>query len=176
MASTFQDGRADFAGLVERYARLIRSAVGRVAGPAAAAIGDDVEQRVLVALWQAMPGEQTPLHPSSYLYRAAVRETVRVLREESRFRHIGVDEAGEVRDPQPDPGEVAVSREIAAAVDEALRTLTEGRRWAARAHLAGFDVREIMAMYDWPYNKARNLISRGMIDLRRELERRGLHG
>jgi hypothetical protein len=32
-----------------------------------------------------------------------------------------------------------------------------------------------MTMQSWPYNKARNLIARGMADLRRELVDRGAH-
>ena len=45
-----------------------------------------------------------------------------------------------------------------------------------RAHLAGFDVQEIIGMYGWPYQKARNLIARGMADLRAALRRRGIDG
>ena len=44
------------------------------------------------------------------------------------------------------------------------------------AHLQGFDVREIMRAYGWTYQKARNLIARGMQDLREALRSRGIHG
>ena len=40
----------------------------------------------------------------------------------------------------------------------------------------GFSAQEIMTMQGWPYNTTRNLVARGMADLRRELERRGVHG
>ncbi len=59
--------KEDFGHLARQYSRLIRSAVARVAGPSATGICDDVEQKVLIALWQAMPGEQMPDHPSSYI-------------------------------------------------------------------------------------------------------------
>ena len=45
-----------------------------------------------------------------------------------------------------------------------------------RAHLAGFDVREVMSMNGWPYQKARNLIARGMSELRAALQERGIRG
>jgi DNA-directed RNA polymerase specialized sigma24 family protein len=48
--------------------------------------------------------------------------------------------------------------------------------WAVRAHLAGFDVREVMRMNGWTYQKARNLIARGMAELREALQDRGIHG
>ena len=39
----------------------------------------------------------------------------------------------------------------------------------------GFDVREIMTMYGWSYQMARNLIARGMGELRRSLRAKGIH-
>jgi hypothetical protein len=33
-----------------------------------------------------------------------------------------------------------------------------------------------MEMYGWSYQKARNLVARGMADLREALARRGIHG
>jgi len=158
--------------LVSSYSRLIRSAVSRVAGPLSDAIADDIEQKVLIALWKAMPGEQMPDHPSSYLYRAAVRETVRTLRNR-RTEETGFAE--NQRDPMPMPDQLAESNELGALIRRALATLSPDRRRAVKAHLMGFDVQEIMTMQSWPYNKARNLIVRGMADLRRELVRRGVH-
>jgi hypothetical protein len=43
-----------------------------------------------------------------------------------------------------------------------------------RAHLAGFDVRDIMEMWGWTYQTARHAIARGMADLRVALRRRGI--
>jgi RNA polymerase sigma factor (sigma-70 family) len=160
--------------LVTKYSRLIRSAVGRVAGPLSPSIADDIEQNVLIALWKAMPGEQIPRHPSSYLYRAAVRETVRALkdRREPREVEIGADRP----DPNPAPDRLLESRELGLAIRTVLSDLSPERRRAVQAHLMGYDVKEIMAMQGWPYNKARNLIARGMADLRRGLRRRGVGG
>jgi DNA-directed RNA polymerase specialized sigma24 family protein len=67
-------------------------------------------------------------------------------------------------------------RELKQQVEVALASLGDDRRRATRAHLAGFQVTEIMGMYGWTYNRARNLIARGMADLRRELRARGIDG
>ena len=160
--------------LARKYSRLIRSAVGRVAGPLSQAIAEDVEQNVLTALWRAMPSEQTPSNPSSYLYRAAVRETVRTMKRLHNRPTVELD--GDRPDPQPSPEDLLQSRELGGAIRQALATLSPDRRQAVQAHLMGFEVKEIMTMREWPYNKARNLIARGMADLRRELERRGIRG
>jgi RNA polymerase sigma factor (sigma-70 family) len=160
--------------LISRYAGLVRAAVSRVAGPLTDQVAEDVEQRVAVALWRAMPGEQIPRHPASYLYRAAVRETVRALR--SRHDAGRVELVEEVRDPSPSPDTTLESKELGMAIRDALSKLVPARRRAVQAHLMGFDVREIMDSQGWSYNRARNLIARGMADLRRELEKRGVHG
>jgi len=102
----------------------------------------------------------------------AVRETVRTLRNR-RTEETGFAE--NQRDPMPMPDQLAESNELGALIRRALATLSPDRRRAVKAHLMGFDVQEIMTMQSWPYNKARNLIVRGMADLRRELVRRGVH-
>jgi RNA polymerase sigma factor (sigma-70 family) len=162
--------------LARRYARLIRSAVARVSGPGAARIGDDVEQRVLIRLCRQLEGEQDIRHPSSYVYRAAVRETVRVLRGEERAERGRKAAAALPPAGEPGPERALAWRELRSQVAVALATLSADRRRAARAHLAGFEVKEIMAMHDWSYNRARNLIARGMADLRRALRERGVDG
>lgn len=168
------DGRT-LETLAKKYSRLVRSAVGRVAGSRLQiSDAEEIEQKVLIALWRAMPGEQIPSNPSSYLYRAAVRETVRTLESLRKAQVVELDE--NQRDRLPTPEQMLASKELGETIREALATLLPDRRPAVQAHLMGFAVQEIMSMKDWPYNKARNLIARGMADLRRELKQRGVHG
>ncbi len=157
--------------IARKYSRLIRSAVARVAGPSTDLVAEDVEQEVLFSMWRAMPGEQMPTHPSSYLYRAAIRETVRVLKETRNTRPL--EDGADTANVSPDPDKLAEAAELGGAIRMALSEISRDRQRAATAHLAGYDVREIMAMFDWTYNKARNLIARGMKDLRGKLEARG---
>ncbi|MEN8163330.1 MAG: RNA polymerase sigma factor [Acidobacteriota bacterium] len=161
----------DFGHLVRQYSRLIRSAVARIAGPSAAGICDDVEQNVLIALWQAMPGEQIPDHPSSYIYRAAVRETIRAVRGLKQTSELGPD--ADKADLSVSQDVIVEGKELGRAIRTTLSEIGPDRRRAVTAHLAGYDVKEIMAMFEWPYHKARNLIARGMADLRRKLDARG---
>ncbi len=170
-----QEEAGRFEALVARYAHLIRSAVARVAGPKAPMVGEDVEQEILLALWKALGGERTPDHPASYIYRTAVRETVRILERLRRERTVDLEAVNGLAHGTPGPEVRAASRELGREVVRAIGKLAPDRARAVRAHLAGYDVREVMEVFGWSYNRARNLISRGMADLRRELRRRGLH-
>jgi RNA polymerase sigma factor (sigma-70 family) len=164
--------------LVRQYGRLISSVVRRVTGRAAELVGDDVEQRVLLSLWRQLENEQRIDHPSSYIYRIAVREAVRAIRQHlsRERRQVGEREAAAQPDQAADPSDGVVRREQREHIESSLGELRPDRERAVRAHLAGFAVREIMEMHAWPYEKARNLIARGMQDLRAALRRRGFHG
>jgi DNA-directed RNA polymerase specialized sigma24 family protein len=162
-----------FEGMVRQYGRLISTVVARVGGQATSLYREDIEQQVLIELWRQVDREQRIDHPSSYLYRAAVRETVRVLKRElSREASALADGAGGGESPFQSLAE----KEQADQVEACVAALAADRQHAVRAHLAGFDVREVMRMHGWPYQKARNLIARGMAELRAALHERGIHG
>ena len=167
---------ARFDALVRDYGRLIRHAIRRAAGPDASRLADDIEQVVLVSLWQQVAREQTIDHPASYVYRAAVRETVRAIRRERErcLSDVPMDEQAHHLASTTTPDDDVRRREQRAALRAGLETLHPERARAVRAHLAGFSVDEIMELCGWPYQRARNLIARGMADLRLALRERGV--
>jgi RNA polymerase sigma factor (sigma-70 family) len=166
---------AQFEALIPRYARLIAAAVLRVGGRAALMHREDIEQQVLVDIWKQLEREQNIIHPSSYVYKAAVRETVRHLRRE-RARAADPLEAEGAREDEArgGPFAAAAGREKAAQIEASILELAPDRQRAVRAHLMGFDVREIMTMHGWTYQRARNLIARGIGELRRSLRLKGI--
>jgi RNA polymerase sigma factor (sigma-70 family) len=173
------DPRVRFESLVRQYGRLIAGVVRRVTGSRGDLVREDVEQKVLVSLWRRIESEQTIDYPSSYIYRMAVREAVRMMRQETSRAQEPLEEvqAGTaVADRREDPYDHAARAEQRRQIEESVDELLPDRQRAVRAHLSGFDVQEIMAMYGWPYQKARNLIARGIADLREALLRRGIHG
>jgi RNA polymerase sigma factor (sigma-70 family) len=174
MESRHPDAR--FEALVRDYGRLIRHAIRRAARADAPRLADDIEQTVLVALWQQVAREQVIDHPASYVYRAAVRETVRAIRRE-RAQSARAEPAGAQAErvmTGTTPDDDVRRREQREALRASLETLTPDRARAVKAHLAGFSVEEIMALCGWPYQRARNLIARGMADLRVALRERGM--
>jgi RNA polymerase sigma factor (sigma-70 family) len=168
-----REGR--FEGMVRQYSRLISAVVARVGGQATSLFREDIEQQVLIELWRQVDREQKIDHPSSYLYKAAVRETVRVLRRELSREAVPEGAHEEARGGQS-PYHCLAGKEQAALVEECVASLASDRQRAVRAHLSGFDVQEIMAMHGWPYQKARNLVARGMAELREALLQKGIRG
>ena len=163
---------SELESLVRRFSKLVRAVAARVGGPHGRELADDVEQHVFLNVWKQLSREQSIDHPSSYVYRCAVRETIRLLSAERK--HDAGDETAAATVAAP--ADVAASREQRDVLAGAIRSLPIDRRRAVQAYLAGFSVPEMMKMYGWSYERARNLSTRGMADLRAALKERGLDG
>jgi RNA polymerase sigma factor (sigma-70 family) len=168
------DRPRQFETLVEGFGRLVAQAVRRVAGRAAGNDLDDIQQDVMLALWKRLSREQSIEHPASYLYTAAVREAVRAV---DRLRRRAEDPLGpatfELR-VEPDAERAVEEREQQAVLAAALDALAPDRARAVRGHLAGLTVDEVMQLYGWSYQRTRNLVARGMTDLKAALNARGV--
>lgn len=167
--SSSTDRDAQLEALVAQYGALIAAIVRKVAGPRADCVRDDVEQRVVVALWRRLDGEQKIEHPASYLYRMAVRETIHALRQELAHPVVSIDDPGVNPQDTRDPHRELDAARTRSAIFAGLSKLRADRRRAVNQHLAGRSVTEIMALNGWTYQRARNLIARGLSDLRHTL-------
>jgi RNA polymerase sigma factor (sigma-70 family) len=157
---------ARLADLIDQYGRLIDAVIGGLMRGRLAYARDDVRQEVAIALWKRLQDETPIEHPTSYVYQVARREAIRILQREAR-RYCEMPEDSDAA-PSSDSGpfgrlEVA---ELRARLNGALGSLAPERRQAVRAHLMGFNIREIMAMRGWTYQTARNLVARGMAEVR----------
>ena len=172
---------ARFESLMVQYDRLIRSIVARVGrrmgfGRDSFLLREDIEQEVRLDLWKQVARGQMIEFPATYIYKATIRETLRALRRQASRAMDSIDgdtAAEEVRDPG-DPLQVLMAKEKMAIILVGLGSLTPERKSAVCAHLAGFQFQEIMLQFGWSYQRARNLIARGMADLRKSLDNNNL--
>jgi RNA polymerase sigma factor (sigma-70 family) len=171
--------RRALADLLDGYLVLIRQAVRRAASRRAAPFQDDIAQVVAAAVWRQLEKGQSIDRPSSYVYTAVVRETVRALRREQGRHEVSLDAPdADGLEREVDSGTSLEAdleaRRLGEVIEACLDGLAEDRARAVRAHLAGFDVAETMALYGWTYQRARNLVARGLADLRAALRARGV--
>jgi RNA polymerase sigma factor (sigma-70 family) len=156
--------------LVREYSRVIRSAVAKVAGRRHLAdrVVDDVEQEVRIALWKRLRGEQPIEHPSSYVFKAARREAIRVLRREAARQSEDPPQGwDQLEDPGAGPMEALQTQALGARIEAGLQQLAPDRERAVRARLLGLEYDEIERLTGWAYDRTRNLVSRGLADLRK---------
>jgi RNA polymerase sigma-70 factor (ECF subfamily) len=114
---------------------------------------------------------------ASYIYRAAISASIDIIRRR-RARRFETPQDDAVADVAPDTRRRADSRldehELADAVHRAIAMLAESRRAVVRMHLSGYERHEIADLLGWTEAKTRNLLYRGLADLREILESWGI--
>jgi RNA polymerase sigma factor (sigma-70 family) len=180
-----QDAAFRFEAMLRQYDRLIVSIVARLGRQFGLrrdsfTVRDDIAQEVRFDIWKQVARGVVIEFPATYIYRATIRETVRALRRAaSRDMEPLDDDATQAVEPA-DPFKILVARDQLRRVHEGVAALSPERRQAVEAHLTGFQFQELMSVHGWSYQKARNLVARGMADLRARLgaepRRRRPHG
>ena len=162
--------------LIARFRTMVRS-VGARRGLVDADL-DEVLQDVRIRLWQAGEGGKTLEElGSSYLYQVATTAALDLLRRRRARRADDTDDIREHTDVITDnasPHDAVEGRELASKIDAAIDTLSIDRRVAVRLHLSGWDRDDIARMLGWTEARTRNLVYRGLEDLRRRLTDMGI--
>ena len=150
----------EFDALVSRFSGVMATAIRRVCGRRHRALIQDVEQEVHLALWKRLQSGKKIDHPVSYLYKVALTTALAVLQKQAP-QEIPVDmQALESRTPQPRSGLEPPERTRLLA--QMLQRLPADQSRALKAYLAGFNHKEVAALYGWSESVARHRIYRGM--------------
>ncbi|HWB41665.1 MAG TPA: sigma-70 family RNA polymerase sigma factor [Gemmatimonadales bacterium] len=147
--------------------------------------GDDVDelvQEVRIRLWRAhgelaSAGEHIATISASYLHRTALSAAIDMLR---RRRARGGDRTMSLedeRDTLPErhgPEQELEQSELAAQVERAIESIHATRRPVVRMHLLGHSREEIAQLLGWSEAKTRNLLYRGLAEVREHLTAQGV--
>ena len=140
---------------------------------------DDLVQEVRVRLWKALQnGEKIEAAPASYIYRTAASAALDLLRRRRARRETPVRVSrvtGEaILGEAPSPEALMDGAELAEQIGEAVGRLADSRRSVVRMYLAGYGREEIADLLGWTEAKTRNLLYRGLADLRERLTSMGI--
>jgi RNA polymerase sigma-70 factor (ECF subfamily) len=143
--------------------------------------GDDLDellQQVRLRLWQAQKDADTvEATPASYVYRTAVTAALDLIRRRQARREVPADNLeGHMHEPLAlaTPNQDVEDEELAAIVSAAIESIVASRRPVVRMYLAGYKPDEIARALGWTTVKVRNLLYRGLADLREALALRGI--
>ena len=179
---------AKFNAILEKYGAFLRQSIARVCPKDLGIQFDDIEQDARLRLWRAIEAEREINFHGSYIYKIVVSVTINAIRrakarreEQLRLAEDGADEgAAEVKPISPaagaenSPEAQAEREELLRKVEEAMARLPESRRRAVGLHLKGLTTDEIADLMGWSEPKARNLVYRGLKDLRGKLRSEGI--
>jgi RNA polymerase sigma-70 factor (ECF subfamily) len=163
--------------MVARFAERVRY-IGVQHGLAGSDV-EDLVQEVRLRLWKALEsGEKILAAPASYIHRTAVSAALDLLRRRRARRETparlsrpsGLAMLGESASADRMLEELELQEQVGRAVD----ALIPARRSVVRMYLAGYGREEIADLLGWSEPKTRNLLYRGLADLRERLTAMGI--
>jgi len=174
-----------FNAIIEEYGRFLRQTIIHLCPKDMGLQFNDIEQEARLKLWRALQSEKEIRDPASYLYRIAMNVILDAVRrikakreEQLRLVEDEDDDSGARLSPSSDvacsPEMEAERRQLAGKVRAALAQLPDNRRRAVGLYLEGFNSQEIGGLLGWSEAKARNLLYRGLNDLRAKLRAEGI--
>jgi RNA polymerase sigma-70 factor (ECF subfamily) len=125
----------------------------------------EIEQDIRIRLWRALErqGENPTGVGASYVQEAALSATIDLLRRRRRERNqVTIDTVPDL----PDRRSVASEPDLVTLLERTLARLPADRRVAVRLHLDGRGRDEIAALTGWSGARTRNLLYRGLGQLR----------
>ncbi len=160
--------------LLERFGDRLEAVAARLHLDAAER--DHLLQEVRIRLWKAAPrAENLEAISPSFLYGAARWAALDLLKERRRTGE-GTEEAlraGRTVAAPERADERLRRRRLGEELEAAVQGLAPDRRSAVRLWLAGYERQEVERMLGWSEARTRNLLYRGLENLREELRRRG---
>jgi len=184
-SSPITEVEARFNIIIEEYGRFLRRTIIQLCPKDLGLQFNDIEQDARLRLWRALQSEREIKDLTSYLYRIAVTATLDAIRRVKTKREeqllLAEEEDEEIAEPHRlvagsanAPDRLAERRQLVRKVEAALSRLSENRRRAVGLHLEGMTTQEIGDLLGWTEPKARNLVYRGLQDLREQLRAEGV--
>jgi RNA polymerase sigma factor (sigma-70 family) len=143
---------------------------------------DELLQEVRIRLWHPHGGQDRPHEtiaaiPASYLHRTALSAAVDLLRRRRARRAdrmVPIDDEPLEMAEAPSPEPALAESELAEQVERAVQSIQPSRRPVVRMHLMGHSRDEIARVLGWSESKTRNLLYRGLADVRERLLAEGV--
>lgn len=133
---------------------------------------DDISQEIQIKLWKIINKNKNIQNQAAYI-RKVVNSTVidflrKKRREEGIYIYAKQNKISEIKNPYLD-NELDMG-EFKRIVDSALESLIDSRRKVVKLFLLNMTIEEISIFFNWSKNKTRNLLYRGLADLKKILK------
>jgi len=164
--------QGEFEALLEKFADFIRIHISKFNLPKFGLDPEDISQEIRIKIWKLLNTEKVISNYPSYIKKIVYSSVIDLLRKWKREEGIFIQEkqrkiAETKLDYVADCNKEAQIKEIIA---EAINSLIESRRKVVKLFLLDMNIEEISAFYSWSQNKTRNLLYRGLSDLKNVLK------
>ncbi|MFW6123596.1 MAG: RNA polymerase sigma factor [Acidobacteriota bacterium] len=172
-----QKRKKDFESLIKNFSGLIYFHINRFSFKDKVFDCDDISQEVILRLWKVMNNEKKIKHYSSYIKKVVNSTLIDYLRKSRRHNQLisfkmeeGISENKTFFKDNQDS-----SHSLKRIIYNAVEGLIESRKKVVKLYLLDLTIEEISILFNWTENKTRNLLYRGLSDLKNNLRENGIH-
>ena len=161
-----------FKEILEGYAGHMSFQIQRYNLPKYGLDPDDVLQDVKIRIWKLIRSERKIVYPASYIKKIVSSAVIDQLRKRRREDNLFQKEKQRCISEQKFSyrGEAIRKRVLEEIVGRAVERLIDSRRQVVKLYLLNLNIREISSYLEWSQDKTRNLLYRGLADLRKSLK------
>ncbi len=137
---------------------------------------DDILQEVKIKIWKVIDDEKNIKNLASYIKKIVDSSVIDLLRKLKREERILIYEGQKVVSElkRHYRTEIKLDKNLKKMIAQALDSILESRRKVVKLFLLNMTIDEIAALFDWSKDKTRNLLYRGLNDLKKILKEKGI--
>jgi RNA polymerase sigma factor (sigma-70 family) len=163
--------------LINRFACYIKACIQRYHPNKFGVELDDVFQDVKIKIWKILRNEKKIVNYSSYIKKIVETSVIDQFRKFKREEGIYLEEKNRKiseQDEQYASDLIFEEIDMKDIVGKAVEELIETRRKVVKLYLLSMSIEEIAIYFHWSKDKTRNLLYRGLSDLKRILKEKNI--
>jgi RNA polymerase sigma factor (sigma-70 family) len=169
------DPQAEFESILNRFSTSIKGSILKLGLEKRGIDPEDVIQEVRIKIWKKFTSEKKPLRHPSYINRVVDSTLIDCIRKARVQQGLVQHEIQEMLRENDPPGESSgrdslLWEKLAGAAD----SLPGPRRQVVKLFMLNLTVEEISLCLHWSLNRTRNLLYRGLSDLKEMLNDKGV--
>lgn len=174
--STKADKLKEFDAVLGKFSRFIKVNIQKFNLPKDGIDPDDILQEVRIKIWKLLNDEKKIANYSSYIKKIVDSSVIDHLRRARRERGFILLEKQKTISEWKSHYKTRITEDktLRKTVNIAVESLLESRRKVVKLYLLNLTIEEIATFYNWSRDKTRNLLYRGLADLKKSLREKGI--
>jgi len=166
----------EFEDIINRFSILIKTHVQKFDLQKNGVDPDDIIQEVKIKIWKILENEKKIKNYASYIRKIINSSAIDQLRRLKREKAILISEKHKQISEQKSNyiTDLSLDKNMKEIIAVAVDSLRESRRKAVKLFLLNMTLDEIALFLNWSRDKTRNLLYRGLSDLRTILKEKGI--
>jgi RNA polymerase sigma-70 factor (ECF subfamily) len=174
--SSKADKIKEFDVVINKFTRFIKGNLYKFNLPKEGIDPDDVFQEVRIKIWKLLNDEKKIANYSSYIKKIVDSSVIDHIRKMRRERALILQQKHKTISEWKSTYEIGniYDKNIKKIVSETVESLLESRRKVVKLYLLNLTIEEISTLFCWSRDKTRNLLYRGLSDLKKALKEKDI--